>query len=263
MESLLYEGAHRELFKIFLELVDDSKAQTAAILDLASWENARSLLSVGGGQGVVEATLLQNAPQAKVWYLDPSPEQCQAFRQHMKQENLLERVEAVAETTFQEYNTDQKFDHIVSMFSWFYIGTDKRWLTKLLSLLTPNGIACIVLPNNGSIEADFNRSLSPDKRTTLVSGDVITALQELDCTVTQHTYVKWLAINDLFDGELVSKASLAFAAFVALRPITTFTSAEKQHIVDLLNTRREAEGVPLRWDVIVVRKEEKHSQGNI
>jgi hypothetical protein len=110
-----------------------------------------------------------------------------------------------------------------------------------------------VLPNIESIEADFNRSLSPDKRTTLVSDEVMNALQTLECNVTKHTYTKWLAINELFDGEQASEASLAFAAFVALRPITTFTSAEKRDIVDLLNARREAKGVPLTWDVLIIK----------
>ena len=254
MDSSLYEGSHRDLFEIFLKLVDDSEAQTAALLDLISWEDTRSLLSIGGGEGIVEATLLRNAPQAKLWYLDPSHEQCQAFRRHMKQENLLGRVADISETTFQTYETQQKFDRIVSMFSWFYIGTDQRWLRKLLDLLSSNGAACLVLPNSESIEADFNRSLSPDKRTMLVGDEVMSALEAFDCKVTQHTYMKWLATNELFDGELASEASLAFAAFVALRSITTFTPDEKRHIVELLNARRAAQGVPLVWDVIVVKR---------
>jgi SAM-dependent methyltransferase len=254
MEPSLYKGSHRALFEAFLKLVDDSEAQTAALLDLISWKDARSLLSIGGGEGIVEAALLRNAPQAKVWYLDPSSEQCQAFRQHLKREHLLERVEDVAETTFQEYNTSQKFDRIVSQFSWFFVGTDKRWLSKLLDFLSPKGTACLVLPNAESIEADFNRSLSPDKRTTLVGDEVLNALKTLECRVTQHTYTKWLAINELFDGEFASEASLAFAAFVAMRPITTFTPAEKRHVVDLLNARREVRGVPLMWDVIIVNR---------
>ena len=253
-KSLLYEGSHRDLFEVFLKLVDDSQAQTAALLDLISWEDTRSLLSIGGGEGIVEATLLRNAPQAKLWYLDPSPEQCQAFRRHMKQEHLLERVAEIAATTFQMYETRQKFDRIVSMFSWFYIGTHQRWLRKLLNLLSSNGAACLVLPNSESIEADFNRSLSPDKRTMLVGDEVMSALEAFDCKVTQHTYMKWLATNELFDGELASEASLAFAAFVALRSITTFTPDEKRHIVELLNARRAAQGVPLVWDVIVVKR---------
>jgi len=254
MESPLYKGSHRELFEAFLKLVDDYDAQTAALLDLSSWDDAGSLLTIGGGEGIVEATLLRNAPHANVSYLDPSPEQCQAFRQYMRREDLLERVEDVAQTTFQDYNTRQTFDRIVSMFSWFFVGTDMRWLTKLLDLLTPSGEAFIVLPNTESIEADFNRSLSPDDRTKLVSEDVLNAFSTLECTVTQHSYTKWLAIDDLYKGELASVASLAFAAFVAMRPITTFTSQEKQHIANMLNARRTAQGVPLIWDILIVKR---------
>jgi trans-aconitate methyltransferase len=254
MQPSLYTGSHRVFFEAFLKLVDDSDAQTAALMNLTSWNDARSLLSIGGGEGIVEASLLRNAPHANVWYLDPSPEQCHAFHQHMRKEHLLERVQDVAETTFQDYNPGRTFDRIVSMFSWFFIGTDQLWLTKLLDLLTPSGTACLVLPNTNSIEAEFNRSLSPDKRTTLVGEEVMNALKTLECTATQHTYAKWLAVNDLFDGERLSDASLAFAAFVAMRPVTTFTSAEKEHIAELLNAKRKAQGVPLTWDVILVKR---------
>jgi SAM-dependent methyltransferase len=254
MEPSLYKGSHRALFEAFLKLVDDYDAQTAALLNLASWDDAGSILTVGGGKGIVEVALLQNAPRARLWYLDPSPEQCQAFRQHMESEHLLERIADVAQSTFQDYDIGEKFDRIVSMFSWFFVGTDRRWLTELLDLLTTNGAALLVLPNTESIEADFNRSLSPDERTTLVSDDVINVLTTLECTVTQHSYVKWLAIDDLFEGELASEAGLAFAAFVAMRPITTLTPKEKQHIVDMLGARREVQGVPLIWDVIVVKR---------
>ena len=254
MESTLYDGSHRDLFELFVKLVDDSQAQTAALMDLVSWDDARSLLSIGGGEGIVEAALLRNAPLARVSYLEPSSEQCQAFRWHLKQENLLERVEDVVQTTFQEYAARQQFDRIVSMFSWFYIGTDKRWLSKLLDLLGSEGVACLVLPNAESIEADFNRSLSPKKQTTLVGDEVVNALKTLECSVEQHTYTKWLDIEDLFDGENASEASLAFAAFVAIRPLTAFTPAEKQNIVDMLNARRSEKGVPLSWDVIIVKR---------
>ena len=254
MASSLYEGSHRDLFEVFLELVDDSEAQTTALLDLISWEDVHSLLSIGGGQGLVEASVLQNAPHANVWFLDPSAEQCQAFRQHMKQEHLLGRVKDIAQTTFQEYNTDQRFDRITSIFSWYFIGTNKNQLAKLLDLLTPDGTACLILPNTESIFADFTQSMSPDKRMTLVGDEVVNVLNTLECTVTQHTHTKWLAINDLYDGELASEAALAFAAFVAMRPVSAFTSAEKKQIVDLLNTRREAKGVSLMWDVIIIKR---------
>jgi len=253
METPLYEGSHRKLFEAFLRLADDYEAQTAALLDLTSWSEARSLLSVGGGEGIVEAALLRNAPMAEVWYLDPSPEQVDAFRAYMQREHLLDRVKGVAESTFQDYTTSQKFDRIVSMFSWFFIGTAQRELEKLIDLLAPDGVACLVLPNTDSIGADFNRSLSPDKRMTLVGDEVVRALDDLGYGSTRHAFTKWLPGDEMFEGEAASKASLAFAAFVAMRPIDAFTASERDHIADLLQARRGANGVPLIWDVIVVK----------
>lgn len=253
MESELYEGSHRDIFQLFLQLVDDSEAQTAALLDLAPWENVTSILSVGGGEGNVEATLLRHAPLAKLWYLDPSSEQCNAFRQLMSKEDLLDRVADIAENTFQDYVASQAFDRVISIFSWFYIGTNQRWLRKLLDSLSPSGIACIVMPNSKSIEADFNRSFSPDERTTLVSEEVVNALQTLDCHISQDSYTKWLAADELYDGEHLSEASLAFAAFVALRSIESFTTQDKQQISKLINSKLSDKGVPLIWDVITVK----------
>jgi hypothetical protein len=57
----------------------------------------------------------------------------------------------------------------------------------------------------------------------------------------------------MFEGEAASEASLAFAAFVAMRPISALTASERGHIADLLQARRGANGVPLIWDVIVVK----------
>ena len=102
MESQLYKGSHQQLFEEFLKLVDDSDNHIAALLELVSWRNVHSLLSIGGGLGTVEATILRNAPKAKVWYLDPSYEQCQSFRKFMRQKNLQDRIEDVAQSTFQD-----------------------------------------------------------------------------------------------------------------------------------------------------------------
>ena len=253
MESPLYKGSHQELFEAFLRLVDDSAAQTAALLDLMPWEDVGSLLSIGGGQGLVEASLLHQAPKAKICYLDPSSEMCEQFRQYLAKEQLLERIEQVAEVTYQEYATLQKFDRILSVFSWYFIGANEASFTKLFGLLAPKGTACIILPNTESIFAAFTRSMSPDKRMALVGDDVMEVLDSLDCVVSQHTYTKWLAGHDLFDGERASKAALAFAAFVAMRPIATFTPVEKQYIVEMLRARQEANGVPIRWDAILVK----------
>jgi hypothetical protein len=54
---------------------------------------------------------------------------------------------------------------------------------------------------------------------TLVGDNVVHAFKRLKCAVTQQTYTKWLALQDLFHGETLSEASLAFAAFIAMRRV--------------------------------------------
>lgn len=254
MNNPLYEGSHREFFEAFLKLVDDSDAQLNAILDSSSWKDVRSILSIGGGQGIIEASLLRNAPHALIWYLDPSNEQCTAFRKYMRDEDLFSRVEDITQTTFQDFTTNRTFDRIVSVFSWFYIGTDKRWLTKLLDLLTPSGFAILVLPNKESIETVFYRALSPDKRMTLDGDEVVKAMSELRCTVNQDTYTKWLSNEEIYEGEQLSDGSLAFAAFAAERSFDTFNSDEKAKVAELLKKSKKAQGVPLSWDLILVTR---------
>jgi len=51
----------------------------------------------------------------------------------------------------------------------------------------------------------------------------------------------------LFVGEALSGASQTFAAFVAMRPVASFTAAETKKISDLLRARLEERGVPLMW----------------
>lgn len=254
MSSSLYEDSHRKLFKAFIKLVDDFDNQLSAILNSSSWTEVNSLLTIGGGGGILEAALLKNVPQASVWYLDPSEEQCAEFRERMISENLIERVKDITQSTFQDYRTDQPFDRILSNFSWFYIGTDQRWLTKLLALLTPNGIAMIVLPNASSIETIFYRALSPDKRMSLVGDDLVSAMGNLDCAATKDTYTKWLPMNDLFKDAQLSDGSLALAAFAGERPASTFSPDELGEIAELLKANQKTQGVPLSWDLIRVSR---------
>ncbi|MCP4377383.1 MAG: class I SAM-dependent methyltransferase [bacterium] len=254
MQSSLYTASHRADFEVFFHLVDDTAVQTAALLNVASWHDVRSLLSIGGGKGIVETFLLRQAPHAHIWYLDPSPEQCHVFRHHLRTEQLGDRVEEVVQTTFQAYATHTTFDRILSMFSWYFMGTDTQWFRKLLDLLSPDGVACLVLPNTASIFADFTRSLSPNTCMTLVGDDVVQVLKRLDCTVTHQTGTKWLAHQDLFAGDTLSEASLAFAAFVSMRPASTFTEEDKAHIIQLLTAKQDSQGVPLIWDLLCVTR---------
>ena len=108
----------------------------------------------------------------------------------------------------------------------------------------------------GSIEPDFNRAFSPDSRTALVGDEVVLALSSHDCVVTQHTETKWIPLDELLvDGE-PTEASLAFAAFVGLRTMASFTPAERREIADLIRAKQTDKGVAMSWDVITIAPSE-------
>ena len=89
---------------------------------------------------------------------------------------------------------------------------------------------------------------------TFVGDVVIEALKPLDGIVTSQTGTKWLAHQALFTDDALSEASVAFAAFVAMRSASTFTADETTQITQLLTARHEEQGVPLRWDVLCVTR---------
>lgn len=243
-----YEGEHKELFEEFYCLVDDSVTQANVLLELLPWRQVRSILSVGGGEGNIEGLLLQSAPKASISYLDPSAEQCQAIRDHMARLDLADRVGDISQTTFQDYDSQVTFDRIVSIYSWFYVGTESRWLQKLLDLLAPGGAACLILPNAHTTENEF----AGDSHIPLCSNKLFDALQTLPCTVERHTHTRWLSAEKLFDGEKLTSAARAFVSFISRRGYEDFSAEEWRHAYSTFHARLEPQGVPLIWDALIV-----------
>jgi len=84
-----------------------------------------------------------------------------------------------------------------------------------------------------------------------VSADLVAGLGRIGQTADLHSFTKWLDNDEMFDDDAPSKASLAFAALVAMRPISELTEEEIETVTVLLHARREPRGVPLIWDVVV------------
>jgi len=109
-------------------LVDDYDAQAAALLSLLLGRRPFDPQR-WGGVGIVEADLLQRRRSLGYGILDPSAEQCQAFREHLARRGLLERVEEMAQTTFQEYATSVTSTASCRCFR-VLCRIERRWLSK-------------------------------------------------------------------------------------------------------------------------------------
>lgn len=236
-----------------MQLADDAPAWSQQLLSLLSWKDVKKILSIGGGGGVVELKLLKEVPYSRLWYLDPSPEQCQSLRNNAGKSGLSDRIVEVAQTTFESYQTKERFDRIISVYSWFFLGAERRWLKKMLYLLSPNGIGCILIQNNRSIEAEFNRVFCPDRRMTLTGRQICDALKELPCSVECHTHTKWLSEKDLFENRKLTEPAKIFASFIGARSIEDFSNDDWNKISNMYCSHLKKQGVPLITDFLFIR----------
>lgn len=248
---MMYEGSHLIIFTKFLKLAEDRQNQIAVLKELVPWSNVEAILSIGGGDGYIELELLGCIPRGKLWYIDPSVEQCEVFKRSVTNRNLSDRVEEIQQLTFQQYEVHCKFDLVLSIFSWFYIGNEMNCYEKLMKVLKPQGIACILMPNIESIETDFNLVYSPDERTVLTGDKVERDMKDQNIDTRRYTYTKWLPIDQLLVDGQPTDACMAFASFIAMKSIGQFSSREKDGIVNMVLNRAKISRVPLRWDIIV------------
>lgn len=247
-----YSGLDRVVFEQALPLLDDHSRQTKLVQGRLNLGDGASLLSVGGGSGSIEASLLGGMNDAEMWYVDPSGEQAEAFRQTMVQHGLERCVRGVYQKTFQSFRTRRCFDAIVSSFSWFYVGIEKRWLRKLLVLLAPQGMACLLLPSAHSVEHELYHLVCPDRRMLLTGQDVASALRAADCVSTVVTRVKWIPADEVWSDGNLTAAARALASFAAQGPWREIPAPRKAAIREVFTASLGPRGVPLRWDALFV-----------
>lgn len=128
---------------------------TSGILD-----GAESMLSIGPGDGVVEVALMQQRG-LRLGFIEPSKlffDQCLAGVQEAGLEAFL--VEARNEA-FQDYRSAERYDIVLSLFSWFALGFDRAMLEKALACVKPGGRLLICLqvePSPSTIISAASRS---------------------------------------------------------------------------------------------------------
>lgn len=248
-----YTGKYLELFKDFLVLADDSEACLKMVSGLLPWDDVKRVLSIGGGCGMFELSLLKKAPHSHLWYVDPSPEHCKSFNENSKKQGMLDRVKDVAQSSFQDYRTELTFDRVISSFSWFYIGAKVKWLEKLLNLITTDGVGIMLMQDDESIETIFNKMLCPDPEMALTGQQIYQALKELPCSAELHRRTKWLSEDELFDDGGLTALAKSFIAFITQKSIGEISETEWKQMRNVFDSKREERGVPLITDILFIR----------
>lgn len=97
-----------------------------------------SLFSIGGGFGALEGRLA-NDYRVKVSLLDPGRKLVKAFQNRMTRLGLPHLLQDTWVERFQDFSYPKKFDSVISVHSWYYIGKSRESLDKALSLCKPKG----------------------------------------------------------------------------------------------------------------------------
>jgi hypothetical protein len=105
------------------------------------------LLSIGGGYGAMEVHIAKELG-AKLGFVEPSPNLMKAFERRVEAAGIASQITERIEAPFQKANLKFRYDLILSIHSWYYIGCDEMQLRKALSHLEPKGVLYIALSSS-------------------------------------------------------------------------------------------------------------------
>ncbi len=126
---------------------------------LANIDNAKSVLEIGSGTGLISLMLAQRNPNTHILALDINPEAKDLTELNFKNSEFSARLQNILED-YKQFNTDTKFDFIISNPPYFEESNslkDKiarqtvelnfdQLIIKTASLLSEKGIFSVILP---------------------------------------------------------------------------------------------------------------------
>ncbi len=123
---------------------DRKRTLTAYLLESGVLDGAASVLSIGPGDGAVEVELMRKS-NLHLGFVEPSKlfyDQCLAG---IKAAGFEERITEACNASFQDYESSESYDVVLSLFSWFALGFDRDMLEKALRCVKPGGrlLICI------------------------------------------------------------------------------------------------------------------------
>lgn len=109
-----------------------------AICDLGVFDNAKSVLSIGIGAGNVECLGAKDYGY-RLNYIEPSPPMRRALQEKIRTLGIESLIGEGHHCAFEDFVPVDTYDLVLSLDSWYRIGTDKEMLAKALRLRSKGG----------------------------------------------------------------------------------------------------------------------------
>lgn len=107
-------------------------------------DDGSTILSIGPGDGEVEIRLAKEWKQ-QLGIVEPARLLFDQFMSNAQTAGIQSGLLDVQQQSFEEFQTDRKYDLVLSLFSWFAFGFNRQLLEKALSYRTTTGKLLICL----------------------------------------------------------------------------------------------------------------------
>lgn len=189
----------------------------------------RSLFSIGGGKGELEAFAAKNLG-LELGYLDPSPNLVQDFRENLKEYDVSEKSVEIFEQRFQDFNPTRTYDLIISIHSWYYVGNGKEPLEKALSMLSPKGNLYIIFSMSNCFSKRFVKKFGI--RSVYHAEELDDTARSLGLSYKFEVLKEMQPREKFLDDQGVSPSGWAWISYMLREDSAQFSDIKKKEITD-------------------------------
>ena len=203
------------------------------IIDSGVLDQATNLLSIGAGNGLAECRLAKHYG-VQLSYIDPSQLHRDAFHRNARKSGVEASIVDSYLGKFQDYQTEQRFDLVLSLHSWYAFGYEEKMLSKVFQLLKPGGHLFIYM---NSKDDPLRQALSYEPKVN-AEGFAKWA-KRLGHAFEFHYLVSKIPAAPLFDGDQLSIDAQDFIHFIARSPWPNLPSEDRDRVTRLFRDAHE------------------------
>ena len=153
-----------ECNEVFRDATNQSELMLEQLAIHAGDQADLTVLSVGSGAGLFEVPMLRMLGDRWQRFVgvDVNSHACEILRDKLKEEFSGRLAYEVLNQSFQDYQTDLRFDFVLFNHTFEYLDGDRLlWIQKSLDLLNQAGSVLIFSPHRGGINKYYGEAFSP------------------------------------------------------------------------------------------------------
>ncbi len=192
-----------------------------------------SVLSIGPGGGWLETSLALEY-HAKLSIVEPSAHSVETFQHEISNLNLETQVAEIFIDKFENISNDQRFDLILAIHSWHYIGLDITQLKKALTLLSPRGKFCIAQTSEQSFTRKLKELLYPNGHFFIDIEEISRLCEKNNLAHEQIIIPKILPIDRYIKDEQLTDYSKSWLCMIGRKTLDDLPESlleEAKHII--------------------------------